>query len=101
MEVLILWAIAGGKQTLQEFTTLLGLTAKSSILTMYIRPMEEAGFISRDRLSSGRAPHHSLRLTAKGIRRLSEYAILRYKDRLEIYQVVARYGEGGELEEYV
>ncbi len=96
MYVLILWAIASGNNKLRDLASLFGLVAWSSMLTTYIRPMEKEGLVSRDMLSTGRAVPNSLRLTDKGRRKLSQYAVLNGKKGLEIYEVVARYGETGE-----
>jgi len=96
MIILMLWAIASGHTKLRDFAPIFGLVAWSSILTIYIRPMEKEGLVSRDMLSTGRAVPNSLRLTDKGRRKLNQYAVLNGKKGLEVYEVVARYGEIGE-----
>ena len=100
MEILVLWAIASGKTRLRDFAPLFGLKAWSSILTQYIRPLEAKGLATRDRLSTGQAASRSLCLTPQGKRFLSQYAILVGKGGFEVYEVVARYGDGGESEDY-
>ena len=100
MEIMMLWAIASGKQSLRDFAPLFGLSAWSNILTQYIRPLETKGLVTRDKLSTGYAVSRSLCLTPRGERFLSQYAILVVKGETKIYEVVARYGDGGELEDY-